>query len=166
MAKVQLTREQRKVLKNLSRASAHKGNLANAGLVLDRGKILASSESLVVSNCDATAHSERLLVEQVCKSRRSNQTKGLTMVSIVEPCLMCLSACSQAGYTQLAYIIPAKRYVKQIPWMSDTMTVNKKRVAESFTQPIELVHLSQYEKEFSSIFEKSMRNLLSSPLST
>lgn len=158
---MKLTSEQIKLLKQLMTNSAEKGNLANAGLVLDGDKMLASAESLVVTNSDATAHSERMLVEKVGGIKKSNYTPGLSMVTVVEPCLMCMSACSQAGYKEIGYIIPASRYVKKIAWMTDVNeTVDKKEIAHSFFEPIQLVHLSEYEEEFCEVFERVMKSLL------
>ena len=96
-----LTKDQKGVLKKLMTVSAKKGNLANAGMVIDNNIMIASAESWVVSSTDATAHSERMLVEIVGKLKHSNYTPGLTMVSVVEPCIMCMSACSQAGYKEI-----------------------------------------------------------------
>lgn len=158
---MRLTTKQIKLLKDLMSNSARKGNLANSGLALENGKTIASAESLVVTNKDATAHSERILVEKIGKMKGSNYTPGLTMVTVVEPCLMCMSACSQAGYKEIAYIIPAKRYVKKIAWMTDVReSVDKQTVAKSFSKAIKLTHLSQYEEEFCEVFEKVMRDLL------
>lgn len=148
------------LLKDLMTKSASKGNLANSGIVLDNGKMIASAESWVVSSCDATAHSERMLVEIVGKLKHSNYTPGLTMISVVEPCLMCMSACSQAGYKEVCYIIPAKRYIDKIPWMSDTNKLNKQEIASGFSEPIKLTHLKEYEEEFCQVFEKVMTHLL------
>ena len=106
---MKLTATQIELLKELMVNSAKKGNLANSGMVLKNGKTIASAESLVVSNHDATAHSERMLVEEVCKKKKANYTPGLTMVTVVEPCLMCMSACAWAGYKEIAYIIPTKK---------------------------------------------------------
>src|SRR3989344_3084927 len=160
MEQIKLSSSQRKILCDLAVVSARKGNLANAGLVLQNGKILASAESLVVSDCNASAHSERMLVEMVGHLRHSNYTPGLTMVSVVEPCTMCMSAVSQAGYKYLAYIIPAKRYVEKIPWVTDGIKINKERLASQFSEPLKLVHLSQYEEEFSRVFEREMKRFL------
>lgn len=144
-------------LKNLMINSANKGNLANSGMVLDeKGNMIASAESLVVSNHNATDHSERMLVEKVCKENNSHYTAGLTMITVCQPCLMCLSACSQAGYKKIAYIIPAKKYVDKIPWMTDNNIVNMEEIARTMSDPIELIHLSEYEQDFSEVFEKSM----------
>jgi tRNA(Arg) A34 adenosine deaminase TadA len=155
-----LTTEQIKLLKELMVNSARKGNLANSGLVLEKSRIIASSESLVVTNHDTTSHSERMLVEKVGHLKGSNYTPGLIMVTVCESCLMCLSACSQAGYKTLAYIIPAKKYVDKISWMTDNNNVNREEVAKTMSEPIEYVHLSQYESEFSEVFEKEMFRLL------
>jgi len=157
---MELTQEQIQLLKELMTNSARKGNLANSGMVLERDKMLASAESLVVSDHNATAHSERMLVEKVCKEKGKNYTPGLTMITVCQPCLMCLSACSQAGYKTLAYIIPAKKYVEKIPWMSDNTKINMEEIAKTMSDPIELIHLEKYEDDFSEAFEKEMSSLL------
>lgn len=80
------------------------------------------------------------------------------MVTVSEPCLMCMSACAWAGYKEIAYIIPAKKYVDKIPWMTETKGVDKQKIAQSFSEPIKLTQ--KYEKEFCQVFEKAMVNLL------
>lgn len=157
---MKLTNEQIDQLKEFMTNSARKGNLANAGLVLENGKVIASAESLVVTNHDATSHSERMLVETVGHLKESNYTPNLTMITVCEPCLMCLSACSQAGYKSIAYIIPAKKYVEKIPWMTDNNIVDRKEIAKTMSEPIEYIHLNQYEEEFSKVFEAEMSKLL------
>lgn len=155
-----LAKEQIEKLKDLMRNSARKGNLANSGIVLENGKNIASSESLVVTNNDATSHSERMLVEKVCKMKKANYTPGLKMVTVCEPCLMCLSACVWAGYSEVAYIIQAEKYLSKIPWMSETRGFNKQSLTKYFSEPIKLTRLTQYEFEFSKVFEQEMKNLL------
>ncbi len=157
---MKLTAKQIELLKELMINSAKKGNLANSAMVLENGKLVASAESLVVSNHDATAHSERMLVEEVCKRKKENYTPGLTMVTVAEPCLMCMSACAWAGYKEVAYIIPAEKYIDKIPWMAETKGLDKQKIANSFSEPIKLTHLNQYEDEFSEIFEQEMKGLL------
>lgn len=157
---MELTKDQLDLLKELMASSARKGNLANSGLVLEDGKVIASSESLVVTNHDTTSHSERMLVEKVGHLKGSNYTPKLTMVTVCEPCLMCLSACSQAGYKTVAYIIPAKKYVEKIPWMTDNNNVDRAEIAKTMSEPIEYLHLGKYEEEFSEVFEIEMKGLL------
>ncbi|NIM46754.1 MAG: hypothetical protein GTN40_01180 [Candidatus Aenigmarchaeota archaeon] len=154
---MELNQKQKNLLKELMEKSAERGNLANAGLVIENGKTIASDESLVASNYDATDHSERMLVSEVCRIKESHYTPGLTMVTVVEPCLMCMSACSQAGYKELAYIIPAKKYLGKVPYITDIKeNLNKNKIAESFIEPIKLIYLSEYREEFSELFEELM----------
>lgn len=158
---MKLTDKQITLLKELMTNSAQKGNLANAGLVIENNETIASAESWVVTNKDATAHSERMLVEKIGSMKGKNYTPGLTMVTVVEPCLMCMSACSQAGYKEIAYIIPAKRYVEKIAWMTDVKPdIDKQKIAKSFSEPIKLTHLEEYEDEFCEVFEQVMKRLL------
>lgn len=148
------------LLKKLMISSAHKGNLATAAITIENNKVIASSESLVASNHDATYHAERKLVEIVCNQKKSNYTPGLTMVTVVESCLMCMSACSWAGYKRLVYIIPAQKYLKEIPYMTEAPQLNKAKLAASFTDPVEFFQLKEYEKDFSVIFEEVMQDRL------
>jgi len=148
-------------------SSARKGNLANAALVLDgAGRVLAASESLVNTDCDATAHAERLLVGRICKEMKSNSKKGssatpgLAMVTVCEPCLMCLAACALAEYKAIYYIIPAEKYIDKIPWLSENMKIDKQQIARTFSDPVELVRLDCHEGEFSELFEKEMARFL------
>ncbi|MFA6004977.1 MAG: hypothetical protein WC775_00640 [Patescibacteria group bacterium] len=157
---MELTSDQIELLKELMENSAQKGNLANSGLVLENGVLIDSAESLVVTNHDASAHSERMLVTKVGQLKGSNYTPGLAMVTVVEPCLMCMSACSQAGYSEIAYIIPASRYVTKMPWITDTTTVDKAALASQFSSKIMLIHLNKYEEEFCRVFEHEMRKFL------
>lgn len=157
---MKLTPSQIKILKRLMIKSARKGNLANSGMVLENGRTIATAESLVVSQSDATAHSERMLVQKVGHLKGSNWTPGLTMVSVVEPCIMCLSACSQAGYKEICFMIPGNKYVKKIPWTTDATKIKKGEVAKKLSSPVKYTHLNKYEKEFSEVFEAEMGKLM------
>lgn len=160
---MELTKKQIERLKELMSDSAEKGNLANAAMVLEGKEVVGYSESLVTSQNDATAHAERLLVEKVCKQRENYHTSGLTMVTVVEPCLMCISACSQAGYGKIVYFIPAEKYIDQIEWMSDIKKgTNKEDIVDSFKNSIKLNHFKKYEQEFSEVFERVMKDKLKS----
>jgi tRNA(Arg) A34 adenosine deaminase TadA len=152
-----LSQDQIQLLKDLMRSSAQKGNLATSGLVLEDGKVIASKDSIVASDHDATAHSERILVAEVGKLKGNNYTPGLIMVTVVEPCIMCMSACSQAGYSEIAYIIPADRYIKELGWkMTDSTKTDKQKLARDFSSPIKLTQIKELEEEFSKVFERLM----------
>jgi len=156
MKKIVLNNKQKSVLLDKMVSSARKGNLATSALALDKNKIVAASESWVVSQTDATAHAERMLIGRICQDRGNNHTPGLTLVTVVEPCLMCLSAAAWAGYERIAYIIPAKRYQEKIPWMSDCPGLDKDKIARGLRNSVTLEHLGLHEKEFARVFEKLM----------
>lgn len=153
---VELNNGTRELLKKLMIISAKKGNLANSGVVLENGKVIASAESLVGSNKDATAHSERMLVQKIGNLKQNNYTPGLTMVSVCEPCVMCIGACTLAGYDKLAYIIPAKKYTDRISFFTNDTKIDKEKLASEFDKTIELIHLIEYKDEFSKVFEEAM----------
>ena len=158
---MKLTPGQTQLLKDLMIKSSQKGNLANAGLVLENEKMIASEESLVASNHDATAHSERMLVARVGELKNSNYTPGLIMVTVVEPCIMCMSACSQAGYAEIVYIIPAAKYIEKLGWkMTDSVKIDKQKLAQDFSSQIKLTQIKELEEEFSMVFEEAMKSEL------
>lgn len=108
-----LTNEHIKILKELMQNSALKGNLANSGMVFENGEMLDAAESWVVSNHDATSHSERMLVTTICNKKKANYTPGLIMTTVVEPCIMCMSACSQAGFLKFNILFLPKDMLKK-----------------------------------------------------
>jgi tRNA(Arg) A34 adenosine deaminase TadA len=153
---MKLTKYQLGLLKKLMIKSAREGNLVTSAICLENGKVITSQDSPVNTNHDATAHSERLLVERVCKMKGTAFDLGLTMVSVVESCMMCLSACAWAGFAEVYYIIPAERYLDRIPWMSELRGIDKRKIVDSFAWKLKWGHLKEYEEEFCEIFEKEM----------
>lgn len=151
-----LTNKQRIILLDLMKSSREKGNLANSAIAIKNNKIIAISESLVVSDNNATAHSERILVEKIGNHENSHISNGYSIVTVVEPCLMCLSACSQANIKNVYYIIPAKQYIKEIPWMSDINNFDKHMLAKKFSNQVNLVYLKNENPFFSKEFEELM----------
>ncbi len=139
------------------KASAERGNLANAALALEGDTILAHSLSLVASHRDATAHAELMLVREVCALKQCHFTPGLVMVTALEPCLMCLSACAQAGYREVRYIISAERFKDKINYVTDVVQLDKAEVARHFVEPLVFTHMKSLEEEFCVVFEQAMQ---------
>jgi tRNA(Arg) A34 adenosine deaminase TadA len=156
-----LTLIQQKLLIELMKNSARKGNLANAAIAIDSlGNIIESSESLVVSNTDATAHAERLLIEKLGKRELNHYVNSYTIITVVEPCLMCLSASSQAGIKEIEYIIKAEDYMAQIPWMSDISDFDKHELGLKLSNPVKLTYLKEISPVFKKVFEIEMKKHL------
>ncbi|MBU3924676.1 nucleoside deaminase [Patescibacteria group bacterium] len=158
---MKLSQIQINTLEKLMITSGKKGNLPNGAILIDRkGKIICKGESLVATNKDATAHAERMVIEKVCKKIKSPIIPHYKLVSVFEPCLMCLSAAYWAGIKEIYYIIPACKYWDAIPWVSESKKINKNDLAGKFSEKIKLEHLGEYEKEFSKIFDEYAKNLI------
>lgn len=158
---MKLTNEMIKVLSNSMEVSSKKGNLANSAILLDKNnKIVTVSESLVVSNNNCTSHSEHMLVELACKLSNSHITQNYSIVTVVEPCLMCLSAASQGNIKNMYYIIRAEEYIDNIPWMSDCRGVDKHELCNRFINKINLVYLNNYSNVFNKTFSLLIKHRL------
>jgi len=154
--------EQIKTLKKLTILAGKKGNLPNAAIIIDDvGNIIGQSQSLVATNKDATAHAERLLIEKVCKKNKSCVIPQYKLISVFEPCLMCLSAAFWAGIKEAYYIIPASKYWNKIPWASESKKINKQELVSKFSEKIKFIQLKTYERDFEKIFDEYVSNLIS-----
>lgn len=145
------------ILQELMVNSAELGNLATGAVALEGQRVLAKSLSLVSSHRDATAHAELLLVKEVCDLKQSHFTPGLVMLCVLEPCLMCLSACAQAGYSDVQFIISADRFRDTCNYVSDVSAFDKALVVQHFVHPITFTHLREFEDEFSAVFARAMQ---------
>ena len=149
---MKLSTEQIKTLKKLTILAGKKGNLPNAAIIIDNdGNIIGQSQSLVATSKDATAHAERLVIEKVCKANKSCVIPQYKLISVFEPCLMCLSASFWAGVKEVYYIIPASKYWNEIPWISESKKINKQDLIAKFSEEIRFIHLRSYEKDFVNI---------------
>lgn len=159
---MKLSQIQINILKKLMMTSGKKGNLPNGAILIGaKGKIIGKAESLVATNRDATAHAERLVIEKVCKKSKSPLIPRYKLISVFEPCLMCLSAVYWAGIKEVYYIIPAYKYWNAIPWVSESKKINKNDLIDKFSEKINFEHLGIYEKEFSKIFDEYVKHLIS-----
>lgn len=158
---MKLTNEQIDKLKSLAINSAKKRNLPNGAIIISQnGKIIDFSESLVATNTDATAHAERLVIEKVCKKEKSPVIPQYILITILEPCLMCLSACYWAGIKEIYFLIPSSRYSKKLPWITESKKLDKKMLIKKFEEKINYCHLKEYEEEFVAIFDKFIKKVI------
>ncbi|MGB9707222.1 MAG: nucleoside deaminase [Microgenomates group bacterium] len=148
-------------LKELSVDSAKKKNLPTASILINNNdEVLAFSESLVASNTDATAHSERLVIEKYCKKIHSPIISNTKLITVIEPCLMCLSACYWAGIERVYYILPASLYWDKISWLVESKKINKQKIINQFEPPLQLFWLKKLMNEFRPVFENYIKNVI------
>ena len=162
MKKIVLTKQQIRKLKQLSIDSAKKRNLPNGAILVDdKNQIVSFSQSLVASNTDATAHAERLVIEKYCKKVKSPIVKNIKLITVIESCLMCLSACYWAGIDEVYYILPASFYWEKIPWLIESKQIDKQKLINQFEPPVKLFWLKDLVDEFKPIFEEYVKNVIS-----
>ena len=156
------TKEHLKSLERLALSSEKKGNLPNGALLLDpNGKVVAESESLPITNLNPTAHSERLLIEKFCKENKSHTMHDYKILTITEPCLMCLSAAQWAELSEIYFIVAAKKYWDKIPWFSECKDIDYAKMAKKFKNIKVYKELPKYSKPFEKILDGYIDNVVS-----
>jgi tRNA(Arg) A34 adenosine deaminase TadA len=85
------------------RAVSH-GNHPFGAILVDRaGNVLIEAENGYMPDHDGTAHAERLLATQACRTLGRDILKTATLYSSAEPCAMCAGAIYWVGIGGLVY---------------------------------------------------------------
>jgi len=85
------------------RAMTHGNHPFGAILVDGEGKVLLEAENGYMPAHDGTAHAERLLATEACRSLRADVRAKATLYSSAEPCAMCAGAIYWAGIGRVVY---------------------------------------------------------------
>lgn len=72
-------------------------------VILNDGKIVASSNNRVVLSNDPTAHAEILAIREAAAIMKTHDLSGCTLYSSCEPCPMCLGAIYWSGIKRVVY---------------------------------------------------------------
>ena len=91
------------------RAQAHGNHPFGAILVNADGEVLIEMENGFQPDRDATAHAERLLATQACRSYDPAALAGSTIYSSAEPCAMCAGAIYWAGIGRVVFGLSERR---------------------------------------------------------
>ncbi len=154
-----------RILKKLAISSGKKGNLPNSAIIINKdGVIKGYSESLVATNTDATAHAERLVIEKVCKKNHLPVIPEYNLITILEPCLMCISASYWAGIKNIYYIISSSKFYNDLPWITESKKINKIQLINQFEEKINIIHLKEYETEFIKLFSSYIKRVIKRPI--
>jgi len=88
----------------VARRSMTQGNHPfGAILVDDSGKVLLEAENGYMPAHDGTAHAERLLATEACRTLSAGVRAKATLYSSAEPCAMCAGAIYWAGIGRVVY---------------------------------------------------------------
>jgi tRNA(Arg) A34 adenosine deaminase TadA len=89
---------------DVARQAMTHGNHPFGALLVDRdGNILIETENAYMPAHDGTAHAERLLATQACRTLDANILRAATLYSSAEPCAMCAGAIYWAGMGRVVY---------------------------------------------------------------
>jgi tRNA(Arg) A34 adenosine deaminase TadA len=88
----------------VARRSMTHGNHPFGAILVDKdGNVLLESENGYMPTHDGTAHAERLLATEACRTLPGNVLATATLYSSAEPCAMCAGAIYWAGIGRLVY---------------------------------------------------------------
>ena len=88
----------------VARRSMSNGNHPFGAILVDRdGKLLIEAENGYMPAHDGTAHAERLVATQACRTIDAGVLAEATIYSSAEPCAMCSGAIYWAGIGRLVY---------------------------------------------------------------
>jgi len=85
------------------RSMAHGNHPFGAILVDERGNVVIETENGYMPSRDSTAHAERLLATQACRTLDTETLRKATLYSSAEPCAMCAGAIYWAGIGRVVY---------------------------------------------------------------
>jgi tRNA(Arg) A34 adenosine deaminase TadA len=85
------------------RAMVHGNHPFGAILVDAGGKVLLEAENGYMPAHDGTAHAERLLATEACRTLSEDVRAKATLYSSAEPCAMCAGAIYWAGIGRVVY---------------------------------------------------------------
>ena len=89
---------------DVARRSMTNGNHPFGAILVDGdGRVLIESENGYMPAHDGTAHAERLLATEACRTLPAEVRAKATIYSSAEPCAMCAGAIYWAGIGRLVY---------------------------------------------------------------
>lgn len=91
------------------RSTTYGNHPFGAILVDDSGKVLIEAENGYMPAHDSTAHAERLLATEACRTLSKDILARATIYSSAEPCAMCAGAIYWAGIGRLVYGLSEQR---------------------------------------------------------
>ena len=95
---------------DVARRSMENGNHPFGAILVDRDrKVLIEAENGYMPAHDGTAHAERLVATQACRTIDAGVLAEATIYSSAEPCAMCSGAIYWAGIGRLVYGLGEQR---------------------------------------------------------
>lgn len=135
-----------------ARKSVDKGGFPAGAIVVKDRKIIARGISVGFKNNDPTGHAETAAIRQACHKLKSSNLEGATLYESLECCTMCFSVAYWAGISKIVYA--CRKTPEMVRSHYYEGTTNNAILNKSNNKPIELVFLSDFEKESLQIVRK------------
>jgi tRNA(Arg) A34 adenosine deaminase TadA len=71
--------------------------------VVRSGVVVSRGQNSVVANLDVTAHAEIVVIRDACRELQTLSLPDCQLYVTVEPCAMCLAACTYAGISHVYF---------------------------------------------------------------
>jgi tRNA(adenine34) deaminase len=71
--------------------------------------VIARARNRILETKDATAHSELLAIRTACEIRKSERILGTSLITTLEPCLMCTGALILARVDKVFYMSQSEK---------------------------------------------------------
>lgn len=92
-----------KIALNEAAQAEKKGEVPVGGILVKNNKIIAKAHNQTISNSDATAHAEILLIRLAGKIEKNYRLIDSTLYVTLEPCIMCLGAIIHARIGRIVF---------------------------------------------------------------
>ncbi|MFT7144530.1 MAG: tRNA(adenine34) deaminase [bacterium] len=67
------------------------------------GALIAKGHNETLALCDPTAHAEMLVIKKACKVLETTHLNDYVLVTTLEPCAMCATACAHAKVGEIRF---------------------------------------------------------------
>ncbi len=114
-------------------------------------RLIAADHNRIVEKHDPTAHAEMLSLKKTAAILDNERLNGLTMITLLEPCVMCGGALILARLDTVYYLA---REMKA-PAMEQLLALSNH--GRRFNHHPELIHLDQYQEEASALLRQFFR---------
>ena len=120
-----------------------------AAVIDSQGRIVGFGQNSKEQQLTICGHAEINAINNALKFTRNKTLKGLAIVSVLEPCMMCLGAIIQANIKKIFYYLPSQKYgFLESNHTFDISSLNIQRISNDF---------SRFYQEKLNIFFKKLR---------
>jgi len=135
---------------DLSQQSVDTGGYPVGSLIVHKGEVVGRGFSNGKVLCDATSHAEIAAIRDASQKLGVRNLDDCILYSSMEPCVMCLMACSWAYISKICFACEKSKVMARFcEGEHDNKALNA-----AMYKPLEYVYLDDYQEEVLSIINK------------